>query len=299
MKLVFAIIFFIFISVKKNSAAHINQDHESCGIMSESAGLVQGGEKSKAVQFPWITTIFTRYMGVYLFAGSGSIISSKHVLCAANSVAHENYDEETGELDEKDNYIPYVGQNVKLILGSINYKGLNESYSQTINRVDKVILHPNLKGTKPRIANIAILKLKTPINFTQYIKPVCLWSFDNSRAISNQQIFYAVGYGVDDSGSVSIIRKHMALTKQNDEFCKRFYRKGFRSGDFFCAKGNGETPCKNDKPLYTKIDGQWYLKAMSSMFRIFKNNTCSLRAPVLYEDLGLYSSWIQQQVLLN
>jgi hypothetical protein len=64
---------------------------EKCGIMSKSFGLAQGGFESDRESFPWIVNIFTKYNGVALYAGSGSLISSEHILCAANSIAYENY----------------------------------------------------------------------------------------------------------------------------------------------------------------------------------------------------------------
>lgn len=72
--------------------------HE-CGVMSPSAGLIQGGHKSEREIFPWIVNIFTKYHGASLYAGSGSLISDQHILCAANSVAYENYLEDSLDLN--------------------------------------------------------------------------------------------------------------------------------------------------------------------------------------------------------
>jgi hypothetical protein len=272
---------------------------ESCGVMSNTE-LVQGGRKSSALEFPWITTIFKRFNGVYLFAGSGTLISERHMICAANSIAYENYDEETGELNPHKNYIPYRGKDIKVILGSTHYKGTNASHELVIPHVGKIALHPNLHGTRPRIANIAVIKFRTKIPFTHFIQPACLWTSitDNILHTINNQL-YAVGYGVDESGSISFHRKQIAMTIVGDDICQRFYRKAFKSESFFCARGNGvETPCKHDKPLYTKVEGRWYLNAMSSMFKIFRNNTCNVKAPVMYEDLKFYVSWIKEQMIL-
>jgi hypothetical protein len=71
----------------------------TCGLMSSSAGLIQGGYKTQRESFPWTANIFTKYLGATLYAGSGSLISDRHVLCAANSVAYENYLGDTLNLD--------------------------------------------------------------------------------------------------------------------------------------------------------------------------------------------------------
>lgn len=274
----------------------------SCGFMSSPTGLVQGNQFSSILEFPWILNIFTRFNGVFLYAGSGTLISDKFVLCAANSVAYENYLPRRLILNPEQNYIAYNGSDIKLLFGSERHKGFNEENSLTIEGVEKVILHPDLKGTKPRIANLALLKLKEPITFTQYIQPACVIDINEIETDQRFSKMYAVGFGNDHSGSVSIRRKHIAMNLTPNEICKRFFKKAFdkieNDEEFFCARGNGyETPCKHDKALYAKINGQWYLKAMSSMFKLFKNNTCSAKAPVLYEDMAPHSNWIIKTML--
>lgn len=66
--------------------------------MSATPGTFESDNNREA--FPWIVNIFTKYNGVALYAGTGSLISAEHVLCAANSVAYENYlGEESLDLD--------------------------------------------------------------------------------------------------------------------------------------------------------------------------------------------------------
>lgn len=283
-----------------NVSSNKSDNYErKCGIMAESTGLVQGGQLSLKNQFPWIVNIFTKQTLSHIYAGSGSLLSHHYILCAANSVAYENY-LENGELDPKKNYRALGGKNIKLILGSTHYKGNNdEDDVLVIETVQKVILHPNLKGTKPRIANIALLRVKIPITFSETIKPVCIWnSYDDSMSNFNDFVMYSVGHGVDESGSISFMRKYISMSMiHNDKFCKRFYRNFQSDLGFFCAKGNGKTTaCRYDKGLYVKIDGFWYLRGMSSMFKRFQNGTCSLNAPVLYEDIEPYLLWINSIV---
>lgn len=72
---------------------------QGCGVMSISANLIQGGYDSGRESFPWLVNIFTKYEGASLYAGSGSLISNRHILCAANSVAYENYLDDTLDLN--------------------------------------------------------------------------------------------------------------------------------------------------------------------------------------------------------
>lgn len=289
---------FVFIMSISHSTMAFNAS-QTCGTMSESSGLIQGGQLSNRDQFPWITHIFTKPtqdFGTYIFAGTGTLISDHHILCAANSVSYENYLEDTNTLNPEKPYVAYSGKNVKLKLGAKNFRDTEGEAADSliIKTVQRVKLHPQLRGNRPRIANIAILRVRQAITFTQFIKPACIWSdFESHMRDFNNRVLFAVGHGLDFTGTLSALRKQIPMTTQNDEICRRFYKNSFKTDSFFCAKGtiNG-TACKHDKSLYQKINGNWYLRAMSSMFKIFRNNTCSLNAPVLYEDMDNYSHWI-------
>lgn len=71
----------------------------TCGSMTSPSSLIQGGYRSDREMFPWLVNIFTRYSDVWLFAGSGSLISERVILCAANSVAYENYLDDSLDLN--------------------------------------------------------------------------------------------------------------------------------------------------------------------------------------------------------
>jgi hypothetical protein len=73
--------------------------NKNCGQMSSTVSLIQGGYQSDREAFPWIVNIFTKYQLATLYAGSGSLISDRHILCAANSVAYENYLDDSLDLD--------------------------------------------------------------------------------------------------------------------------------------------------------------------------------------------------------
>lgn len=85
-KMFSAVLFISFVVVAESAGKS-----EKCGVMSKPLGLAQGGFESDREAFPWIVNIFTKFNGVNLYAGSGSLISNEHILCAANSVAYENY----------------------------------------------------------------------------------------------------------------------------------------------------------------------------------------------------------------
>lgn len=177
---------------------------------------------------------------------------------------------------------------------------MDEPGTLVIDGVLKVLLHPRLAGMKPRVFNIALIYLKEPVPFSKFISPVCL---RNSEEEILSKTVYAAGFGVDSHGNLAGYKKHMALVVLEEDTCRKFFdatmKKG-KAGKFFCARGNGlETPCRFDKPLYIKQDDRWFVTAMSSSFKVFKNKLCRPRAPVLYEDLTPMLNWIDSEISEN
>lgn len=184
------------------------------------------------------------------------------------------------------------------MFGSSHYKNEDEPGAFSVDGASKVVLHPHVAGTRPRVFNVAIVFLPADsITFSKYVSPVCLGH--SSESVMGRTLF-AAGYGVDNGGSISIMKKHLPMVVIDDATCQRFYsetlQKG-KAGKFFCARGNGiDTPCRYDKPLYIKQGDRWFLQAMSSTFKVFKNKTCRPRAPVLYEDVVSLSEWVESEI---
>lgn len=87
------------IFVNFSAGQQVEVSKPECGLMVGSTSLVQGGSKSEREAFPWLVNIFTKFHGAELYAGSGSLISDQHILCAANSVAYENYLDDSLDLN--------------------------------------------------------------------------------------------------------------------------------------------------------------------------------------------------------
>lgn len=61
--------------------------------------------------------------------------------------------------------------------------------------VDQIVLHPDFNSTKLE-ANLALLKLKTPLKFNDSVQPACL-ELDHPRQIYAEQLV-GFGFGVTD-----------------------------------------------------------------------------------------------------
>jgi hypothetical protein len=295
------IVFLITLSVNNIFGSHLStiifQEHfDQCGVMSESAGLIQGGYFSKQDQFPWIAIISIKNESNSFWDqnGSGSLISRRHVLVKSRYVA---------TLDKNEQYVPKSTENIQIFLGTTKYNNLSQEGSIKIG-VSKIRLYPHTRKVARSFSvfNFAILTLKDDVTFNDFIKPVCLWNNQlNSRMYPGQQLM-AVGYGRDLTGKISKIRKHVPVQLTSSNECEKEYidlLPQIKETRFFCIKEIVEDhgPCKFDTQLYVKIDSTWYLKGEMIAARTDVNTLqCYSKFPVAVEDISPYVDWIEQEI---
>uniref|UniRef100_A0A3Q0R813 Peptidase S1 domain-containing protein n=1 Tax=Amphilophus citrinellus TaxID=61819 RepID=A0A3Q0R813_AMPCI len=112
----------------------------ACGTALKNNRIL-GGQDATSGSWPWYAVLYN-YFG-------GTLITDQWVLTAASIAPPDVY------------------------LGRYNLSGLNPN---EVNRtVEKVICHPNYTFWTYE-NDICLLKLSAPVNFTDYIRPICLAS---------------------------------------------------------------------------------------------------------------------------
>ncbi|XP_070498218.1 CLIP domain-containing serine protease B9-like [Chironomus tepperi] len=278
-------------------ASIIIQEHfDQCGVMSSSAGLIQGGYYSKQNQFPWIAIISIKNESDDSWDqnGSGSLISRRHVLVKSRYIS---------TLDENEQYMPMSTENIQIILGTTKYDDLSQEGSVKVG-VSKIRLYPHTKRIARgfSVFNFAILTLAGDVTFSDYIKPVCLWNNQlNSKMHPGQQMM-AVGYGRDLTGQISKTRKHVSVQVTSSNECATEYEDVLtqtKESRFFCVKEimKDHGPCKFDTQLYVKIDSTWYLRGEMISSRIDLDTLqCYTSYPIAVEDISPYFDWIGEEI---
>lgn len=259
--------------------------NESCGVMSESSGLIQGGQQSSSGNFPWTVAIFLREgIDLYEHKAVGTLISNKHVVSLANPLSY---------LNEANVLVSVLVERLKMYFGIDNLSETSVPGGLIIDGALRITFHPNFISQVPRSADVAIIFLQSPIFLTSRISPACLWT---SRNNLNDQQGFAVGWGINELGTYSTYKKFAALKIQGQNICRKFYPDFFDSSKYFCAASTEATPCEYDDPFYVKFDGRWFLSGLINVYFFLSDvNKCS-NAPVLYEDVAKYSNWINQAI---
>lgn len=267
---------------------------ESCGIMSSATSLIQGGYQSTRETFPWTVAMYLSQGNKHFqYFSTGTLISNRLIVTTGLSVA--NLDQRTQRYFEKnvDDYRLYFGVN-----------DLSSAYLQpgsfAVDGVEKVILHPSIKHGYPRVSNVGLVKLKSPVQFSRYVAKICLPTEDFNYAEHRSIIAYSAGFGQDDTGHDSPTKKYAKMEIRNEATCENYFSDYLKRTDdkkFFCAGGNGyDSACYRDQPLYLKSNGVWFIRGLIAIAFNAADGRCDLNRPVLYEDVGQYQNWLQNVI---
>ncbi|XP_056392692.1 prostasin-like, partial [Hyla sarda] len=120
-----------------------------CGAPVVSGRTLEGTD-ARDGQWPWQVSV--RYSGAHICGGS--LISGQWVLSAAHCFINSN---------NLDHYSIYLGR----------HQLSAEDDHMTIAQVSDIIRHPQYNNHRGR-GDIALLKLSSPVTYTQDIRPICL-----------------------------------------------------------------------------------------------------------------------------
>lgn len=277
----------------------IEEEEEiECGIMSSSSGLIQGGEYSSQREFPWLASIVDSSFN--RMNTSGALISHKHVVTRGNAVSFESAYSDGG-------FIAYPLTGMKIYFGVLRHDGDNAPGSVVVNPRE-IRLHPDMQKVQDNYKNnVALIYLEKSVQYSDYIRAACLWTFNDDLIFIISTPIYAAGYGRDDNGQASNVKKHSAVKIVETSECNKEYS-SFDQLKGICIRPNGNgAPCIGDETLYVKYNEKWYLRALLSRQTTweqiflrgvvnFGHNTCSYFHPFAYEDIAQFSDWIEKEM---
>ncbi|XP_051948416.1 coagulation factor XI-like [Xyrauchen texanus] len=240
---------------------------ENCGTSKHIRARVFGGVDSQLGNWPWQVSLqkWKKH-----FCG-GSIIANKWIITAAHC---------------------FSSSQTQLSV-SVGLTKLSED--EVKYEVEKVIMHPGYDGSTLE-NDIALLKLKTPITFTDRIAPVCL----TGRAIEVGflgQKCSVTGWGKLNTGGFPDVLQEAQVPLIGHEACKAMMSgageplKVLRSNVCAGYPQGGIDTCEGDSggPLVCEDNNTWYLTGITS----WGLECAEANKPGIYTRVSHYLDWIK------
>lgn len=229
-----------------NKAVNTHVDYSLCGGSTfDPRGRIVGGKTSKRGRWPWQVAIYIvlnkDYVGQKKFHCGGALISRQWVLTAAHCFFTK--DEITGKarpVTSPSSYVVYAGA---YELSEQGPKGTTQRTS-----TKKIIPHDEDFDFSSFRNDIALVKVKQPIELTAFVRTVCLPEKDEQDLATPDEYGIVAGWGGTkhvevgeraQNGDFSKVLKQASFRIQSDQLCVNKARRNINSSTTFCA-GDGK-----------------------------------------------------------
>uniref|UniRef100_A0A8C5EC84 Mast cell tryptase-like n=1 Tax=Gouania willdenowi TaxID=441366 RepID=A0A8C5EC84_GOUWI len=243
---------------------------QDCGVAPLGTRVV-GGDDAAAGSWPWQVSLH-----ITAHVCGGTVISNQWVVTAAHCI-----------IRSASQYTLYFGRNTQ---AGPNPNEVSRSVSQ-------IIVHPNYNNTLLN-NDIALMKLSSPITFTEYIRPACLAS--NSSQFHNATLCWATGWGrlgEDEDLPLTSPLQEVQVPVIGNRQCSCSYSSGTNgniTGQMICAGQEGKGTCQGDSggPLQCKQNSRWIQAGIASFGIPCAKNSF----PEVFARVSEFQTWITEQV---
>ncbi|KAF7659526.1 hypothetical protein LDENG_00295870 [Lucifuga dentata] len=234
---------------------------------------VLGGENATVGSWPWQVSIHLTGFGHIC---GGSLISNQWVLTANHCM------------------ITTIPSFYTLYMGRLTQTGLNP---HEVNRsVSQIIAHPDYNNSLFN-NDIALMKLSSPVNFTNFISPICLAS--NASLFHNSTACWATGWGrltaTDIVGSEVLQEVQVPVIGNRECSCQyRVVPQEINiTSAMICAGQENRGICQGDSggPLQCEQGAAWIQAGITSF-----GVPCAISIPEVYARVSEFQTWIEGHV---
>ncbi|XP_063908406.1 serine protease easter-like isoform X2 [Zophobas morio] len=277
-------------------------DLDSCGLNTQSR--IYGGEKMDLDEFPWLALLqYRKVNGNKAFLCGGALINNRYVLTAAHCVHPKRMSEARLTLVGVRLGEHNTETNPDCITS--NFGGQDCAPEPVDFEIEEQIVHEDYSVDINNRNDIALLRLKRNVIFTDFVKPVCLplQGEELRKTYVGQKLFVA-GWGdtEDRRTRASPVKLKVQLPVKSLPECNTTYS-SLTQGNVtltlnqMCAGGEkGKDSCKGDSggPLMTVgldkyKDPHWIVAGIVS----FGPKACGTgNLPGIYTKVSKYMTWI-------
>ncbi|KAK7601603.1 hypothetical protein V9T40_009044 [Parthenolecanium corni] len=256
-----------------------------CGKPSKSHERVFGGRPAELGSWPWMVALGYRRLSdltIHYQCGA-SLIADEWLLTAAHCVVNTSPLQLTtarlGDLDLDDSVVD------------------NASPVDVPIESTSVFPHPKYLND-PRNFDIALLRLKNPVQFTNLTTPICLFSGSTYEKdeFYKKKSPYVIGWGRTETGTSPTTLMEVSVNIQDLKKCSDKYSKirgETITDNLLCAGEPGKDSCQGDSggPLIfvNTTEVRFYLGGVVSA-----GKDCATDYPGLYTKVAKFTSWINE-----
>lgn len=265
----------------------------ACGtVAAQPRPLITHGEGTREGQWPWHAALYyPKGIDLQYICGA-SLISLNYILTAGHCVARKQSNSAISNDD------------IEVFLGKYHLRKFSSKGIQNI-QVQRIIMHPEY-NYKTYVNDIAMIHLARPAEYTDYVRPVCLWSENVDLESVVHKEGTVVGWGYDHTGRVTehltkarmpVIEHLQCVWSYPDFFSKfvsnRTFCAGFRNGTSVCNGDSGGAlvfPKTNSNPNHPV----WHIRGVVSISVALQSEfICDTSHYAIFTDVAKYLQWIR------
>ncbi|XP_073346306.1 chymotrypsin-like protease CTRL-1 [Pagrus major] len=247
---------------------------QDCGTAPLNTRIV-GGDNATAGSWPWQVSLHLNIVRSHICGGTR--ISEQWVMTAAQCISINSTSAWT------------------LYLGRETQSGPNDN--EVSRTLSQIIVHPDYNNTLFN-NDIALMRLSSPVSFTNFIRPICLAS--NSSQFYNSTSCWATGWGrlgKDESLPASTPLQEVQIPVIGNKQCSCNYipeQDANITDQMICAGQENKGACQGDSggPLQCKQGTRWVQAGITSF-----GVPCAVAGfPEVYARVSEFQGWILGQV---
>lgn len=251
--------------------------------------LVINGKPTYEGEWPWQIALYQTQTVDNKYICGGTLVSHRHVITAAHCITLK-----TGNrVVNKDTLTVYLGKH--------NLRTSTEGVQ--IRFVEQIIKHPQYNATTFN-RDLAILVLKEPVTYTDWVRPACLWPedlVDINNVVGKKGS--VVGWGFDETGLATEELTLVEMPVVDELTCIKSYSEFFSryTSDYSYCAGyrNGASVCNGDSGggMVFKYNDVWFLRGLVSL-SVARNNErrCDPKHYIVFTDLAKFLPWLKQHI---